>query len=154
MLFSRTQNILEKNDMEFFILEDIENKVLVPLFSDSVRAGFPSPAEDFVERKLDLNQYIIKSPASTFFVRVQGDSMIDLGIANGDLLVVDKSIEVKNNDIVIASVDGGITVKVFIKDSKGIWLVPANRKYKPLLINESKDLEIWGVVISCVKKFL
>ena len=124
----------------------------LPLFSSRVKAGFPSPADDFVERKLDLNDFLVDHPASTFFVKVQGDSMMNAGIDEGDILIVDKSLEAKNHDIIIACLNSEFTVKTYVKDVAGIWLVPANNRFKPILINEESNFEIWGVVTYCIKK--
>jgi len=98
----------------------------LPLFLSSVKAGFPSPADDFVETRLDLNEYLIDHPEATFFVRVSGDSMIRAGIHTGDILIVDRSLEPKNNDIVIAIIDGEFTVKRLKKYGDRVFLVPEN----------------------------
>lgn len=117
-----------------------------PLFLSSVEAGFGSFAEDGVDKKLDLNEYLIQRPAATFFVRVSGDSMQGAGIFKGDLLIVDRSLDSKNNEIVIAYVNGEFTVKRLKKIEKTLWLYPENPKFQPLKIEKEWDFEIWGVV--------
>jgi DNA polymerase V len=127
-------------------------RVLIPLFSDSVHAGFPSPAEDFVDSILDLNELIIEHPLATFFVRAKGDSMYQAGIRDNDILVVDRSLSPKNRDIVIATLQGEFTCKYFIKNSNGLLLHPANPKYRPIPITESSDFTVWGVVTFVLSK--
>ena len=117
-----------------------------PLFLSGVSAGFPSPADDYLDRKLDLNEHLIKNPAATFFVRVAGDSMTAAGINNNDILVVDRSLEPNNNNIVIAVINGELTVKRLIKNSGRCHLIAENPDYPPLDIDEEMELEIWGVV--------
>ena len=117
-----------------------------------VAAGFPSPAEDYVEGKLDLNQHLIKHPAATFFVRVAGDSMIDAGIHPGDILIVDRSIEAIDKKVVIAIIDGELTVKRIRKTNSRVYLVPENSNYNPMQIKEEMNFEIWGVVTSVIHR--
>lgn len=121
-----------------------------PLYSSKVSAGFPSPADDYLEPNLNLNQHLIKHPAATFFVRVSGESMIEAGIHNGDLLVVDRSLEPKNGKVVIAVINGELTVKrLKIKNGK-TQLVPDNKSYPTMDINEEMHFTIWGVVTSVI----
>jgi len=116
-----------------------------PFFLSGVSAGFPSPADDYLDQKLDLNEYLVKNPAATFFVRVAGDSMIGAGINDNDILVVDRSLEPSSNNIVIAVVNGELTVKRLIKNKNSCLLCAENPVYPPLTINEEIPLEIWGV---------
>lgn len=135
-------------------LPDMSTKLELPLQNCSVPAGFPSPAEDYVEHKLDLNSYLVTHPAATFFVRASGNSMTGANIHDGDLLIVDRSIEATHNDIVIAVVLGEITVKRLHYLRGEIALVPENESYQTIFINEHSDLHIWGVVtnaIHCVR---
>jgi DNA polymerase V len=135
-------------------LPDMSTKLELPLQNCSVPAGFPSPAEDYVEHKLDLNSYLVTHPAATFFVRASGNSMTGANIHDGDLLIVDRSIEAAHNDIVIAVVLGEITVKRLHYLRGEIALVPENESYQTIFINEHSDLHIWGVVtnaIHCVR---
>lgn len=117
-----------------------------PLFASRVPAGFPSPAEDYVDQRLDLNDHLVHHPAATFFVRVQGDSMEGAAIHNGDLLVVDRALEPVHGRIVIAAVNGELTVKRLLFRDDGAWLHPENPAYTPMKISEGLDCVIWGVV--------
>lgn len=121
-----------------------------PLFLASVSAGFPSPAEDYIEGRLDLNRYLIKHPAATFFVRVAGDSMIGAGIHPGDILVVDRALEPQDSNVVIAVIDGELTVKRISQRHGKLFLVPDNQAYEPLEILEGMEFEVWGVVTSVI----
>lgn len=124
-----------------------------PLFLSGVSAGFPSPADDYVDRKLDLNELLIRNPAATFFVRVAGDSMTGAGISHNDILVVDRSLEPAGGSIVIAVYDGELTVKRLVCDKTGMRLVAENPDYPPLDITGENGCEIWGVVTSVVHQF-
>ncbi len=118
----------------------------LPLYASRVAAGFPSPADDHLEEGLDLNQYLIRRPAATFLVRATGDSMLGAGIHPGDILVVDRSLEAEPGRVVIAVVDGELTVKRLQKDDQG-WLLQAeNPAYAPIRIREGQELRVWGVV--------
>jgi DNA polymerase V len=121
----------------------------IKLFSDAVPAGFPSPATDYCERKLDLNELCIQHPAATYFVRAQGDSMIDAGIFPGDVIVVDRSISASHGDIVIVSVNGELTVKRLETKPKR-RLVPMNSQYDPIDVPEDAELEVFGVATTVV----
>ena len=123
------------------------------LFEHKVPAGFPSPADDHIEKKLDLNEYLIKQKEATFFVRIKGDSMIDVGIHDNDIVIVDKSRKAATGDIVLASIDGDFTVKLLSSYKSKYRLLAANEKYKPIEINESMQFEVWGVVTGAVRKF-
>ena len=129
------------------------SKLHLPLFSSRVSAGFPSPADDFLETALDLNQHLIQHPAATFFVRTSGDSMIEAGIHNGDILVVDRSLEAKNGSIVIAVVNGELTVKRLHIQGNTMILKPENPNYPNLEITEEMAFQIWGVVTSVIHEF-
>ncbi len=122
----------------------------LPMFLESVSAGFPSPADDYMESKLDLNDLLIKNPAATFFVRVTGDSMINSAIYSGDILVVDRSIDPKEGSIVIAVINGELTVKRLVYKDTYIYLVPENKFYQPIKITEDMNFEVWGVVRSVI----
>lgn len=121
-----------------------------PLFLVPVSAGFPSPADDYIENQLDLNRYLIKHPAATFFVKVKGDSMVDAGIHSGDILIVDRSLEVNDKKVVIAVVAGELTVKRIRMIDKKIFLLPENSDFSSTEITESMDLRIWGVVTNVI----
>lgn len=122
----------------------------MPLFVEAVSAGFPSPAQDYVEEALDLNQLCIRRPAATFFVRVAGDSMQDAGIYPGDILVVDRSVEAQHGDIVIAGFHGELTVKQ-LELRPVVRLVPRNPAYPAIEIPEGAELDIFGVVLHAVR---
>ena len=124
----------------------------LPIYSNKVTAGFPSPADDHIEGKLDLNTHLIKHPSATFFVKATGDSMIGAGIHEGDILVVDRSLEPRNGKIIIAAVDGSLTVKRLVKNGKSTMLSPENNKYKPIKLTENNDIIIWGVVTNVIHK--
>lgn len=121
----------------------------IQLFSDAVPAGFPSPATDYCERKLDLNELCVQHPAATYFVRAQGDSMIAAGIFPGDVLVVDRSLEAAHGDIVIASVNGELTVKRLETRPK-MRLVPMNSRHAPIEVPDGAELEIFGVATTVI----
>lgn len=118
----------------------------LPLYTSRVHAGFPSPADDYIEMHLDLNTHLIKHPAATFFVIASGDSMTNAGIRSGDMLIVDKSIEAVHGKIVIAAIDGELTVKRLSRRNERVQLLPENDKYTPIDITDQQDLVIWGVV--------
>ena len=119
----------------------------------SVVAGFPSPAEQYLEPPLDLNAFLVKRPAATFFVRVEGDSMVGEGIRGGDLLVVDRSLDPVDGDIVIAAVDGEFTVKTLRLDKAGIRLEPANPSYPAIRFRDGQELRIFGKVTALIHRF-
>lgn len=117
-----------------------------------VPAGFPSPADDYIEGKLDLNEYLIKHKAATFFVRVTGDSMLGAGIHDDDLLIVDRALEAHDKSVVIAIVNGEFTVKRIKKENGRVWLMPDNKNYQPMEMTEGSELEVWGVVTNVIHK--
>jgi len=124
------------------------------MMESCVMAGFPSPAEQYIEQALDLNELLVKHPAGTFFVRVAGDSMVQTGIFPGDILVVDKAEEAVDGSIVIAAVDGEFTVKYLRHIDKGVQLLAANPDYPPITFAEGNELQIFGVVTSNIHQFL
>jgi DNA polymerase V len=125
-----------------------ETELAIPLAQSSVKAGFPSPAQDYMSEEIDLNRLLIPHPEATFFVRISGDSMMDAGILDGDLAVVDKSLDASDSDFVIAFVDGDFTIKQFRLDASGNsgWLVPWNKRYPRIEVKSGEDFRIWGVV--------
>jgi len=123
----------------------------IPLFLERVSAGFPSPAEDYVEKTLDLNELCVQHPAATFFVRVQGESMIDAGIFPDDVLVVDRSLRAQHGDIIIASLESEMTVKELHLTPPPVYLLPRNPAYQSILIEEGMVLEVFGVVTNVVR---
>ena len=121
-------------------------KRAIPLVSAKVQAGFPSPADDHLERALDLNEHLVSHPSATFFVRVQGESMRDAGISSGDILVVDRALTAASGNIVVAMLDGEFTVKRLRKKKARVFLEAESEGFAPIEITESCDLVIWGVV--------
>jgi len=135
-----------------FMLPQQGNSQSLPLFSVAVSAGFPSPADDHLERKLDLNEHLIKHPTATFFVKVNGNSMIGAGIHDGDLLIVDKALTAQKNDVVLAVVEGNFTVKRLLKKQSKTYLMPENSDYQPIEITAEMEASIWGVVTNVIHK--
>tara|TARA_B100000686_G_C16608683_1_gene872594 strand:- start:23 stop:466 length:444 start_codon:yes stop_codon:yes gene_type:complete len=121
-------------------------QINTPIFLDKISAGFPSPATDYMENKLDLNEYLIKHPAATFIVKANGSSMINADIYSGDLLIVDRSLTPRNNNIVIASIFGDLAVKKIKRKGKSFFLVSANEDYPNIEVKEEMECFIWGVV--------
>lgn len=125
------------------------------LFAPQIKAGFPSPAEDYMRESLDFNRDLIKHPEATFYGRVDGDSMMDAGISDGDIAVIDRAQEPSDGDIVVAYINNEFTIKYLdLKHKKDgyIELRPANKNYKPIRIDEYDDFEVWGVVVWAIKK--
>ena len=141
--------LLNKNKINSF-----SSNKKIKLYTTSISAGFPSPAEDHMDVSLDINEYLVKHPSSTFYIYVKGDSMINSGIFDGDLMIVDRSLEVKSNSIVVAVINGEFTVKKIKKDSGSIYLIPDNKNYKPILLENSMDFQIWGIVTHTIHHFL
>jgi len=124
-----------------------------PLYLSPVPAGFPSAADDYLDRKIDLNEHLIKRPAATFFVKVKGDSMVGAGIYSGDMLIVDRSQDPKNGSMVVAILNGEFTVKRLNKKDGKIFLLAENPNYKPIEIISGMDFEVWGVVLHSIRSF-
>ena len=124
-----------------------------PVMAFPVSAGFPSPADDYIESRIDLNQHLIRHPAATFFVRVSGDSMTGAGIQNGDLLIVDRAAECVSGCIVVARLENEFTLKRVRKESNRVFLVPENHLYPTIEITEGSDFEIWGRVVGSVREY-
>lgn len=125
----------------------------VQFFDHSISAGFPSPTDDHPQVSLNLHELMVKKPAATFFIRVEGDSMKDAGILSKDLLVVDRSILNVENKIIVARINQEFTVKRLIKENDQFILMPANQSYPPILITEEMDFEVWGVVTYAIHAF-
>ena len=130
---------------------DTTTQLDLPYADGGIKAGFPSPAQDYMEICIDLNQELVKHPASTFYGRVSGLSMIDEGIEDGDILVIDKSLEVQNNDLVVCYIDGEFTLKRISIGKDIIWLVPSNPKFPKIKVTADNDFMIWGVVTYTIK---
>ena len=136
--------------MQFYSPTELREIIALPLFSDLVPCGFPSPAADYVEQRIDLNELLIQHPSATYFVKASGDSMIEAGISDGDLLVVDSSRKAEHGDIVIAAVDGDFTVKR-LQLRPTIQLNPMNSAYSPIIVGSEETLDVFGVVTFIVK---
>lgn len=139
-----------KNKLIFFKPE-LESEIRIPYFDDGVSAGFPSPALDFMENRIDLNTALSENPLATFYIKVEGHSMIDAGINDKDVLVVDKSLEPQNNKIAICYIDGAFTVKRIKLKKDGLWLMPENAKYTPIKVTDENSFLIWGMVTYVIR---
>lgn len=135
------------------ITNSLASKASFTLYSTQPAAGFPSPGDDMVEEALNIQELLVKNEVSTFFVRVEGNSMEGVGIFSGDILVVDRSIEPVSGKIVVAVVDGGLVVKKLQKTTSGMVLASENSDYQPIVIDEQEGCVIWGVVTGSVRQF-
>ncbi len=140
------------DDVVQYLKGDEKQSVQIPLYASRISAGFPSPADDHMEGSLDLNEYLIKRPSTTFFLKVSGDSMIKAGIHEGDLLIVDKSIEPKVGHIVISALSDHLTVKRLTKEEEHYYLSPENDAYQPIPLSKEEGVTLWGVVTSVIHK--
>ena len=134
---------------------DLSTELNLPFVDNGIKAGFPSPAQDYLTESIDLNKTLIRHSETTFYAKVSGDSLMDAGISDGDLVIIDKSLEAKNGDYVAAFIDGEFTLKQFKLDEVNncAWLIPANKKYQPIKVTEENDFLVWGVITSCIKRF-
>jgi DNA polymerase V len=133
------------------LLASTETSLELPLMSDKISAGFPSPADDFIEGALDLNKFVVKHPSATFYGRVKGVSMKNAGIDDGDILVIDKSMEPANGKIAVCFIDGEFTAKRIRIHKKEVWLMPENDVYQPIKVEPDNDFIIWGIVTFVIK---
>jgi len=136
--------------LEIISCMNMQFEFYLPYF-EGLKAGFPSPAADFIDVNIDLVKELIKNPSSTFLGKVKGDSMQDVGICDGDILIIDKSLEFENNCIAVAHINGEFTVKRIRKDKNSLWLVPANEKYSSVKIAVNDEFAIWGIVVKIIK---
>ncbi|MFD2551326.1 LexA family protein [Bizionia sediminis] len=141
----------QSTNLTFFTPDLSENSGAVFL-DTGISAGFPSPAEDFKEERLSLDTMLVKNKMATFYARVSGQSMIDAGLDDNDLLVIDRSLEPENNRIAVCFLDGEFTVKRLRVEKDGVWLQPENAMYQPIKITEENDFVIWGIVTNVIKK--
>jgi len=141
-------NRLDENDIIEFINIDLTQSTCLPFYASRISAGFPSPADNYLEFSININEIIAPNPVSTFFVQVNGDSMIDAHIPQKAILAVDKALAAKHNDIVVCCLDGDFTVKRLILEGKEVWLKPENCKYRPIAVTPEMDFRVWGVVIT------
>jgi DNA polymerase V len=135
-----------------FFSPDFESEIILPLVNATISAGFPSPADDYLESRLDLNKELIANPSSTFYARVKGDSMFLAGISDGDLLVIDKAKSPVNGSVVVCLIDGEFTLKRLEKHENEYYLMPENPEYQPIKIKPENSVTIWGVVTYTIKK--
>ncbi|HKM93242.1 MAG TPA: translesion error-prone DNA polymerase V autoproteolytic subunit [Prolixibacteraceae bacterium] len=131
----------------------ITTELSLPLADGGIRAGFPSPAQDFLDLSIDLNKELVHNPPATFFGRVKGDSMRDAGINDGDLVIIDKSLPPLDGKIAVCYLDGEFTMKRIKTDKNCCWLMPANEAYVPIKVSEENNFVIWGIVIHVIKSF-
>jgi DNA polymerase V len=141
----------KENKLEFFIPKK-ENGLGQWLAEEGISAGFPSPADDFKETRISLDRELVKNKEATFYARVSGDSMVGAGLDDGDLLVIDRSLNPENGKIAVCLVDGEFTVKRIKKEKNKLYLMPENKQYKPIELKEENELIIWGVVEYVIKK--
>ena len=149
----RNFRVHKHRELLFYSLKE-SNWDSVPFYENSVSAGFPSPAEDFMDLELNLQDYLIRHPSATFCVRVTGDSMIKAGISSGDVMIVDRSLETKDGSIVLAVLNGEFTVKRIKKNNNKLLLVPENPKFSPIVVSEEMDFKVWGVVTHVVHELV
>lgn len=130
---------------------DLSSVLSLPYADGGIQAGFPSPAQDYISEYIDLNREIVRHPASTFYGRVSGDSMIEEGIEPGDLLVIDRSLEPDDGDLTVCCLDGEFTLKRIHLAPGAVWLIPSNESFDPILVTPDHRFEIWGVVTHTIK---
>ena len=135
-----------------FFQPDAEHQKKIHWAKEGISAGFPSPADDFKELRISIDQEVVRNEAATFYARVSGESMQGAGLDHGDLLVIDRSIEPKDNKIAVCFVDGEFTVKRLKVEANCVYLMPENEKYPPIKVTEENELIIWGIVTYVVKK--
>lgn len=145
------KQLLTDNKKLQFYNTNTTTKLSLQLVENGISAGFPSPADDFLDSSIDLNKALIKNKDATFYGRVKGDSMIGGGLSDGDLLIIDKSLEPKNGKIAVCFIDGEFTVKRIKLEKNLVWLMPENKKYQPIKVTSDNDFVIWGIVTNVIK---
>jgi DNA polymerase V len=145
------EELKAKKELAFF-KADASTKIEIPVAIDKIPAGFPSPADDYMEDRLDLNEKLIRNPSSTFFAKVSGHSMVNAGINDGDLIIIDKSLPAKNESILVCALNGEFTIKKLKKIGRDHYLMPENADFEPILLSEDNDFMIWGVVTYSIQK--
>lgn len=143
---------LEQYSVLEFYSANTESSITLPLIDGGIAAGFPSPAQDYIDLKIDLNKELIDNPSSTFYARVKGSSMIDAGISDGDILVIDKSLEPRNGDTAVCYIDGEFTIKFIKIEPDAVFLIPANPDFIPIKVTDNNNFCIWGIVTYSIKK--
>ena len=142
---------VNKDQKLIFFHPDFDSELRIRFIKEGVSAGFPSPAADFMETNIDLNKELSKNPLATFYIKVKGNSMIDAGINDKDVLVVDRSLDPQNNKIAICFIDGEFTVKRIQVEKDCLYLMPENKKFAPIKVTEENELIIWGIVTYVIK---
>ena len=142
---------MQVNPKITFFVPDFESPIQASFISSEIKAGFPSPAADFEESKVSLDHLLIKNKEATFYAKASGNSMIGAGIDDGDILVIDRSLEPRNNAVAVCFIDGEFTVKRIKKEKDEVWLIPANTAYQPIKMEEGSSLIIWGIVTHVIK---
>lgn len=133
------------------LVPDTSTHIPLPYADQGIQAGFPSPAQDYINESIDLNRELVRHPAATFYGRVSGDSMIEEGIEPGDLLVIDRSIEPEDGDLAVCCLDGEFTLKRIHLRPGSVWLIPSNERFDPILVTPDRQFEVWGVVTHTIK---
>lgn len=131
---------------------DLSSHISLPFADQGIQAGFPSPAQDYISESIDLNREIVHHPAATFYGRVSGESMIGDGIDDGDIIVIDRSLEPRDGDLTVCCIDGEFTLKRIKLENDRVWLIPANEAFDPILVTPENKFEIWGVVTYTIKR--
>lgn len=144
-------SIMKHKKLEFYSPSTLTN-TLIPYFDSGLFAGFPSPAEDYTELKIDLNKELIRNRDATFFARIKGKSMKDIGLQEGDILIIDRSLQPEDGKIAVCYLDGGFTVKRIKIMQDKCWLMPENKEYKPILVSKENEFIVWGIVTYIIKK--
>ena len=142
---------MKKKDILDFYIPKKENGLGQWFSEEGISAGFPSPADDFKEIRISLDKELVKNGDATFYAKVSGDSMINAGLSDGDLIVIDRSLDPQHNKIAVCFIDGDFTVKRIIKKGTDLYLKPENKNYKPIKIDEENELQIWGIVTYVIK---
>lgn len=150
MASSLSDNSMTHNRLEI-VGADISSSLSLPYADNGIQAGFPSPAQDYINESIDLNREIVRHPAATFYGRVEGDSMTGEGIDPGDILVIDRSLEPADGDLVVCCLDSEFTLKRIKLEKNRVWLIPSNETFDPILVTPGRDFEIWGVVTYTIK---
>ena len=134
---------------------DTDTILALPYADEGVRAGFPSPAQDYLTEAIDLNKELVKNKETTFYAVVEGDSMIGAGIYDGDIVIIDKSLDARDGDYIVAFVDGDFTLKQYKADpaNRCAWLIPYNPAFSPIRVDEANDFRVWGVVTNTIRRF-
>ncbi len=146
----KVNKITSSSTLDFYTA-NLGSVLELPLAEGGIAAGFPSPAQDYIDLKIDLNKELIANPSSTFYARVKGLSMIDAGISDGDILVIDKSVEPQDGDTAVCFIDGEFTLKFIRIEADAVYLVPANPAFKPIKVTEDNNFCIWGIVTYSIK---